>query len=75
MDLDLWIGNRDVGLVEGEFDIFGQCEFGSEIVSGFRPGTNRQVHTVVGWFKHPYQRWIFLQYSLLCCQYSLNDVV
>tara|TARA_Y100000780_G_scaffold195126_1_gene184582 strand:- start:3 stop:149 length:147 start_codon:yes stop_codon:yes gene_type:complete len=48
MDLDLRIGNRDVGLVEGEFDIFGQCEFGSEIVSGFRLGTNRQVHTVVG---------------------------
>ena len=44
MYLELRIGNRDAGLVEGEFDIFGQCEFGSEIVSGFRPDTNRQVH-------------------------------
>ena len=48
MDLDLGVRNRDVGLVEGELDNLGQCEFGSEIASGFRLGTNRQVHTVVG---------------------------
>ena len=53
MDLDLRIGNCDTGFVEGEFDIFCQCEFGGEIVSGFRPGANCQIHAVVGQFKHP----------------------
>ena len=55
MHLDLRIGNCDTGFVEGEFDIFRQREFGGEEVASFRPGTNCQIHAIVGQFEYAHQ--------------------
>ena len=63
MYLDLRIGNCDTGFVEGEFDIFCQREFGGEVVAGFRPGTNCQIHAIVGQFEYAHQWRIVFQYS------------
>ena len=58
--LNLRVRNCDTGFVEREFEIFRQCEFGGEVVAGFRIGTNCKFDAVVDQFEYADQRWIAL---------------